>query len=76
MQNGAFYSLPYDVLHAFVPVAPLSTIPYVLFARKGIPANDLHDLIAWLKAHPDRATLFTAGPSSFTLPLPAAKTGG
>ena len=46
VQNGAFYSLPYDVLHAFVPIAPLSTIPLVLFARKGLPEDNLHDLIA------------------------------
>jgi tripartite-type tricarboxylate transporter receptor subunit TctC len=59
VQNGAFYSLPYDVLHAFVPITPLSTIPFVLFARKGIPASDLHDLIAWLKAHADRASVGT-----------------
>ena len=59
VQNGAFYSLSYDVLNAFVPIAPLSTNPFVLFARKGIPANDLHELIAWLKAHADRASVGT-----------------
>ena len=68
VQNGAFYSLPYDVLHAFVPIAPLSTIPVVLFARKGIQENNLHDLIAWLKAHADRASV---GTNSLSLRLVA-----
>src|SRR5262249_50769952 len=47
--NGALYSLPYDVLNDFEPISPLVTIPYVLFARKTMPANDLNELIAWLK---------------------------
>jgi hypothetical protein len=54
VQNGAFYSLSYDVLHGFVPIIPLASIPFVLFARKGIPADNLKDLVAWLKAHPTR----------------------
>src|SRR6516164_4247869 len=37
--NGAFYSLRYDVLNDFVPVAPLITNPITLFARKTLPAN-------------------------------------
>jgi tripartite-type tricarboxylate transporter receptor subunit TctC len=31
-------------------------------ARKDLPAKDLNELIAWLKANPDRATQGTAGP--------------
>ena len=48
--NGAFYSLPYDVLNDLVPISPLVTAPAVLFARKTMPANDLNEFIAWLKA--------------------------
>jgi tripartite-type tricarboxylate transporter receptor subunit TctC len=54
--NGAFYSLQYDVLNDFAPVAPLITNPITLFARKTLPANDLRELIAWLKANPNRAS--------------------
>jgi tripartite-type tricarboxylate transporter receptor subunit TctC len=54
--NGAFYSLPYDVLNDFEPILPLVTSPLVLFARKTMPAKDLHELIAWLKANPDTAS--------------------
>jgi tripartite-type tricarboxylate transporter receptor subunit TctC len=53
VQNGAFYSLSYDVLHGFVPITPLASIPFVLFARKSIPAANLKDLVAWLRAHTD-----------------------
>jgi tripartite-type tricarboxylate transporter receptor subunit TctC len=54
---GATYALQYDLLNDFEPVALLSTGPYVLTARKTMPANDLKGLIAWLKANPDKATL-------------------
>jgi tripartite-type tricarboxylate transporter receptor subunit TctC len=68
VQNGAFYSLSYDVLHRFVPIIPLATMPFVLFARKGIPADDLKDLVVWLKAHIDQAS---AGMNNLSLRLVA-----
>ena len=51
--NGATYALRYDLVNDFEPVALLSTGPFVLVARKTMPANDLRGLIAWLKANPD-----------------------
>jgi tripartite-type tricarboxylate transporter receptor subunit TctC len=53
--TGATYALQYDLLNDFVPVALLSTAPFVLVANKMMPANDLMGLIAWLKANPDKA---------------------
>jgi tripartite-type tricarboxylate transporter receptor subunit TctC len=58
---GAIYALQYDLLNDFEPVALLSTGPFVLTARKAMPANDLKSLIAWLKANPDKATLGYGG---------------
>ena len=49
--NGAFYSLPYDVLKDFVPISPLVNLSYILFTRKNIPAADVNELIAWLKVN-------------------------
>jgi len=57
--NGAIYSLSYDLLTDFEAVARLPSNPYVAVARKDLPAKDLKELIAWLKANP--ATLGTAG---------------
>ena len=56
VQNGALYSLQYDVLNDFQPISPLVAAPYVIFARKTLPAKDLRELIAWLKANPDKAS--------------------
>ena len=55
--NGALYSLSYDVLNDFAPILPLVTSPLVLLARKTLPANDLRQLIAWLRANPGKATM-------------------
>jgi len=54
--NGAFYSLPYDVVTDFSPVSPLVTQPIILFASKTLPAKDVNGLIAWLKANPNKAS--------------------
>ena len=56
VMNGAFYSLPYDLLNDFEPISPLTTNPVFLYARKTMPARDLNELIAWLKANPDKAS--------------------
>jgi len=55
--NGAFYSLPYDVLNDFSGISPLVTTSDILLARKTMPAKDLNDLIAWLKANPNKASV-------------------
>jgi len=55
--NGAFYSLPYDLLNDFAPISPLATTPLVLFARKLMPAKDLNELIAWLQVNPRKASV-------------------
>jgi tripartite-type tricarboxylate transporter receptor subunit TctC len=59
--NGAVYSLPYDVLNDFAPIAPLATTYNGLFARKTMPAKVLNELIAWLKVNPDKASMGVTG---------------
>jgi tripartite-type tricarboxylate transporter receptor subunit TctC len=60
--NGAFYSLPYDVLKDFAPISPLVRSSLVLFARKTMPAKNLNELIAWLKANKASAGVTAVGP--------------
>ena len=59
--SAAVYSLSYDVLRDFEPVALLATEPTVIVARKTFPANDLRELIAWLKNNPDKASVGASG---------------
>ena len=59
--NAAIYKLPYDTLTDFAPVALLSSNPGLIVGRKNLPANDLKELVAWLKSNPDKATQGTQG---------------
>src|SRR6516164_6400074 len=54
--NGALYSLQYDVLNDFAPILPLVRGSYVLMARNAMPGKDVNELIAWLKANPNKAS--------------------
>ena len=45
------YQLQYDVFRDFEPVAWLTQTPLLLVSRKDIPANDLKELVAWLKSN-------------------------
>jgi len=49
---SAVYPVQYDVLKDFEPVSLLTNSPILITARKDFPANDLKELIAWLKAIP------------------------
>jgi tripartite-type tricarboxylate transporter receptor subunit TctC len=59
--NAVTYALPYDVLHDFEPIALLAITPQLIIARKNFPAETVKDLIAWLKANPDKASAATVG---------------
>src|SRR5215468_3054384 len=59
--NGAVYALPYDTLTDFEPVALISVSPYFIVGRRDHPANDLKDLLAWLRAGGEKTTQGTSG---------------
>jgi tripartite-type tricarboxylate transporter receptor subunit TctC len=62
--NGAIYPLQYDVLADFEPISLIASNPELIVAKNQMPANDLKELIAWLKANPDKASQATAGAGS------------
>jgi tripartite-type tricarboxylate transporter receptor subunit TctC len=59
--NGAIYRLTYNVQTDFAPVALVSSNPLLIVSSKRMPANNLAELIAWLKNNPDKATQGTSG---------------
>lgn len=59
--NPITYSLQYDVLSDFEPIALLTITPQLIIARKDFPAKDIKELVAWLKANPGKATAATVG---------------
>jgi len=58
--NGAVMALPYDPLD-IQPISLTMRAPLLVVARKSMPANDLKELITWLKANPDKASQGTGG---------------
>jgi tripartite-type tricarboxylate transporter receptor subunit TctC len=58
--NGAFYTLTYDLLNDFAPILALITTPFILFGRRSMPAEDLRELITWLKINPNKASAATS----------------
>ena len=62
--NGAIYTLPYDLLTDLEPVALLASNPMVIVSKNAVPANNLKDLVAWLKANSGKVSAGTAGAGS------------
>jgi tripartite-type tricarboxylate transporter receptor subunit TctC len=49
------------LLKDFEPIALIATQPFLIVTRKTMPASDLKELVAWLKANPDKATQGNSG---------------
>jgi tripartite-type tricarboxylate transporter receptor subunit TctC len=62
--NGAVYALQYDLLRDLEPLAMIASNPLMIVANPSVPAKDLKELIAWLKANPGKASAGTAGAGS------------
>jgi len=62
--NPAVYHLNYDVFEDFAPISLIATNPQLIVSKNDVPAKDLHELIAWVKANQDHVTQGTAGVGS------------
>jgi tripartite-type tricarboxylate transporter receptor subunit TctC len=62
--NGAVYPLQYDLLRDLEPLALIASNPLMIVVHPSVPARDLKELIAWLKANPGKASAGTAGAGS------------
>jgi len=63
--NGAVYRSR-TTSHDLEPVAMIASNPLMIVANASLPARDLKELIAWLKANPGKASAGTAGSGSAT----------
>jgi tripartite-type tricarboxylate transporter receptor subunit TctC len=62
--NGALYALSYDVLSDFEPISLLAESPLLIVAGKATAANDLKDLVGWLRQNPDKSSWAVPGSGS------------
>jgi tripartite-type tricarboxylate transporter receptor subunit TctC len=58
---ATYPNVQYHPLNSFEPVALLGTTAYWLVARKDFPANDLKEMIAYLKRNPDKVSAAMVG---------------
>jgi tripartite-type tricarboxylate transporter receptor subunit TctC len=56
-----YRKLPYDPKTAFAPVGLVTEVPMVLIARKDFPANNLQELVTYVKENKDKVTYANAG---------------
>jgi tripartite-type tricarboxylate transporter receptor subunit TctC len=64
--NGAVYSLPYDLLKDLEPVAMIGANPMLIVGKAALPATNLKEMIAWVKANQASVNVGTAGAGSGT----------
>jgi tripartite-type tricarboxylate transporter receptor subunit TctC len=57
----AVYPVQFDVIKDFEPVSLLAISQLMVVGRKTLPANNVKELIDWLKANPGKATSGTIG---------------
>ena len=62
--TGAIYKLPYDLMKDFEPIGLIATQPFFIVARKTMPANNLKELIAYLRANGDKINEGNSGVGS------------
>ncbi|MGE5059437.1 MAG: tripartite tricarboxylate transporter substrate-binding protein, partial [Betaproteobacteria bacterium] len=56
-----YRKLPYDPVKDFEPIGLINEVPMTLVAKKDFPANDLKELVAYVKANKDKVNLANAG---------------
>jgi tripartite-type tricarboxylate transporter receptor subunit TctC len=61
-----FAKVGYEIDKDFTPISQTVTVPDVLIAHKSLPAQNLAELMAYLKANPDKINFGSAGMGSFS----------
>ena len=60
--NGALYSkMPYDMVRDFAPVAHVASAPNLLVVTNSLPVKNVAELIAYMKANPDKLSFGSPG---------------
>ena len=60
--------IPYNIFNDFVPISMVADYPMLVLVSNSHPAKNIAELVAWLKANPDKANYPTPSPV-FTLPI-------
>src|SRR5215468_5887965 len=58
---ATYSNIQYHPLNDFEPVALIATTAYWIIGKNALPPKDMRELITWLKAHPDKASVAMVG---------------
>ena len=61
---GAIYPVSWHILSDLVPVAKLPVSTLMIVGKNDLPANNIRELIAWMKANPGKASIANVGNGS------------
>ena len=61
---GGLYKLDFDLLTDLTPISELAYEPLLICVKNSLPAKNLQELIAWLKANPGKASVGIPGAGS------------
>ena len=64
--TAVIHNINYNALTSFIPLNMIASFPLVLVVPGDHPANNVKDLVAWAKAHPDKSNYGTSSPA-FTI---------
>jgi len=59
-----FPKLGYDVERDFTPISLAASIPQILVANPAVPASNMQELLAWMKANPGKVNYASVGVGS------------
>ena len=58
---GMYAKLPYDPIKDFTPISLTLKVPFFVVVNPSLPASNIRELVAYLKANPDKVNFGTAG---------------
>jgi tripartite-type tricarboxylate transporter receptor subunit TctC len=61
---GAMYQSAHEAMERMQPISELSATPLMIVGKNSLPAKSAKELIAWLKANPNKASVATIGAGS------------
>ena len=59
-----FKQMPFDAVTDFEPIVFTHIVPLLLAVHPAVPAKNVQELIAWIKANPDKASFASSGKGS------------
>jgi tripartite-type tricarboxylate transporter receptor subunit TctC len=58
---GMYSKLPYDPVSDFTPISQALYVPFFIFLNPGVPANNVKELVDYLKTNPNKVNFGSAG---------------